>query len=78
MPSTAHCCGTQAKWFQLQKNSSVYVSGLPLDAKEAELVRVFTKCGVIKLDDEAKPRVKVYRCAEDCVPGFDARPDPLA
>lgn len=51
----------KAKWFQLQKNSSVYVSGLPLDAKEAELVRVFTKCGVIKLDDEAKPRVKVYR-----------------
>jgi hypothetical protein len=41
----------------------VYVSGLPADATEAEMVRVFTKCGVIKLDDEAKPRVKVYRCA---------------
>ena len=29
------------------------------------MVQVFTKCGVIKLDDEAKPRVKVYRCAFD-------------
>lgn len=43
----------------------MYVSGLPADATEAEMVRVFTKCGVIKLDDEAKPRVKVYRCAFD-------------
>lgn len=56
------CVWLQAKWFELQKNSSVYVSGLPVDATEAEMVRVFTKCGVIKLDDDAKPRVKVYRC----------------
>ena len=62
----ANLAPLQAKWFQLQKNSSVYVAGLPLDAQEAELVRVFTKCGVIKLDDERRPRVKVYRCVVCC------------
>ncbi len=40
----------------------MYVSGLPLDAADAEMVKVFTKCGVIKLDDERRPRVKIYKC----------------
>ena len=40
----------------------MYITGLPLDATEAELVKVFSKCGVIKLDDDRRPRVRVYRC----------------
>lgn len=51
----------KAQWFQLQQNSSVYVTGLPSDATDAEMVATFTKCGVIKLDDERRPRVKVYK-----------------
>jgi HIV Tat-specific factor 1 len=51
-------------WFDLRTNTSVYVSGLPLDAAETELVTVFSKCGVIKLDpDTDAPKVKLYRDA---------------
>ena len=39
------------------------MTGLPPDATEMEVAQLFTKCGVIKLDEEQRPRVKVYRCA---------------
>ena len=48
-------------WFDLKKNTSVYITGLPDDATEAEVGEAFGKCGIIKEDDERKPRVKVYR-----------------
>ena len=48
-------------WFDLKKNTSVYVTGLPEDVTEAEVAEAFGKCGIIKEDDERKPRVKVYR-----------------
>lgn len=51
----------KANWFQLQQNSSVYVTGLPSDVTDAEMVATFTKCGVIKLDDERRPRIKAYK-----------------
>ena len=54
---------SQESWFQLKQNTSVYVTGLPPDATEMEVAQHFSKCGVIKLDEEQRPRVKIYRCA---------------
>ena len=49
-------------WFDLRVNTSVYAEGLPADATAEEVSRVFSKCGVIKLDpDTGEPRVKLYR-----------------
>ncbi|KAL2641663.1 hypothetical protein R1flu_009250 [Riccia fluitans] len=48
-------------WFELKVNTHVYVTGLPEDATLEEVVKVFSKCGVIKEDpDTRKPRVKLY------------------
>jgi len=52
----------QANWFDLKQNTSVYVTGLPPDATEAEVLQLFSKCGVVKSADDGRPRVKVYRC----------------
>ena len=54
---------SQESWFQLKQNTSVYVTGLPPDATETAVAQHFSKCGVIKLDEEQRPRVKIYRCA---------------
>lgn len=49
-------------WFDLRVNTSVYAEGLPADATAEEVSRVFSKCGVIKLDpDTNEPRIKLYR-----------------
>lgn len=53
----------QEAWFQLKQITSVYVTGLPPDATETEVAQRFSKCGVIKLDEEQRPRVKIYRYA---------------
>lgn len=45
----------------LQKNTSVYVAGLPDDTDADEVAGVFSKCGIIKLDDAGQPRIKLYR-----------------
>lgn len=48
-------------WFELKVNPHIYVTGLPDDATVDEVVRVFSKCGIIKEDSETKkPRVKIY------------------
>jgi hypothetical protein len=44
--------GQPQGWFELKVNTSVYVTGLPEDVTEAELVETFSKCGVIKEDLE--------------------------
>lgn len=41
-------------------NTSVFVSGLPLDASMHEIADVFARYGVLLEDDEGKPRVKMY------------------
>ncbi|KAL4426855.1 hypothetical protein ABPG77_006641 [Micractinium sp. CCAP 211/92] len=51
----------QQGWFELKINTNVYVTGLPEDVTEAELVETFSKCGVIKEDLEGRPRIKIYR-----------------
>jgi HIV Tat-specific factor 1 len=44
-----------------QKNTSVYVTGLPDDTDADEVAGVFAKCGIIKLDDAGQPRIKLYK-----------------
>ncbi|SAM60707.1 related to Splicing factor U2AF-associated protein 2 [Ustilago bromivora] len=40
--------------------TSLYITGLPLDATQEEIARVFSRYGVLLEDDEGKPRVKMY------------------
>ncbi|KAJ1723031.1 hypothetical protein LPJ53_002603 [Coemansia erecta] len=45
-----------------KENTSVYVSGLPLDTTEAEVAEYFSQCGTIMVDILTnKPRIKLYR-----------------
>lgn len=41
-------------------NTSVFVSGLPLDAGVLEIAEVFARYGVLLEDDDGRPRVKLY------------------
>ncbi|KAH9485373.1 Splicing factor U2AF-associated protein 2 [Psilocybe cubensis] len=42
------------------KNTAVYVTGLPPDTEQDEIVEVFSKCGVIEEDEDGEPKVKMY------------------
>ncbi|KAF9268866.1 hypothetical protein L218DRAFT_918028 [Marasmius fiardii PR-910] len=42
------------------KNTAVYVTGLPLDAEMEEIVKCFSKYGVLEEDDDGDPKVKMY------------------
>jgi HIV Tat-specific factor 1 len=53
---------SQQGWFDLKKNTSVYVTGLPDDVTVAEIAETFQKCGIIKEDPETRlPRIKLYK-----------------
>ncbi|CBQ68013.1 related to Splicing factor U2AF-associated protein 2 [Sporisorium reilianum SRZ2] len=41
--------------------TSLYVTGLPLDASVDEIARVFSRYGVLLEDDQGQPRIKMYR-----------------
>ncbi|CAG0923473.1 unnamed protein product [Notodromas monacha] len=50
-------------WFQIEaeKNTNVYVQGLPLDITEEEFVTTMSKCGLVAKDpDSGKMKVKLY------------------
>lgn len=38
----------------------MYVTGLPQDTEHDELVKRFSRCGLIEEDDEGEPKVKMY------------------
>ncbi|KAF8161070.1 hypothetical protein B0H34DRAFT_781695 [Crassisporium funariophilum] len=42
------------------KNTAVYVTGLPMDAEQDEIVERFSRCGVIEEDEHGEPKVKMY------------------
>lgn len=41
-------------------NTSVYISGLPLDCTKDEVAKVFSRYGVLNEDDDGEPKVKMY------------------
>ena len=47
------CLSVAPTWFEMDedKNCNVYVSNLPLDITEEELLEIMTKCGIIMEDD---------------------------
>ena len=53
-------------------NTSVYVTGLPDDATEAELAAVFAKCGLVKENEDGTPKVRLYRDKATGQPKGDA------
>lgn len=50
-------------WFELKNNTSVYVTGLPYEVTVEEVAVEFSKCGVIKTNDDGSPKIKLYQCA---------------
>ncbi|EKM54263.1 uncharacterized protein PHACADRAFT_257994, partial [Phanerochaete carnosa HHB-10118-sp] len=42
------------------KNTAVYVTGLPSDADQDEIMERFSKCGLIEEDDKGEPKIKMY------------------
>ncbi|PVU91967.1 hypothetical protein BB561_004106 [Smittium simulii] len=51
-------------------NTSVYVTGLPLDTDEEEVEQVFKKCGTIMPDIlTGKPKIKLYRDDNNALKG---------
>ena len=42
------------------KNTAVYVTGLPTDAEQEEIVERFSKCGVIEEAEDGEPKIKLY------------------
>mmetsp|Transcript_12157 Transcript_12157/g.34211 ORF Transcript_12157/g.34211 Transcript_12157/m.34211 type:complete len:481 (-) Transcript_12157:70-1512(-) len=47
-------------WFDLKKNTNVYVTGLPDDATIKEMKDVFGRCGIIKENEDRTPKIKLY------------------
>mmetsp|Transcript_45279 Transcript_45279/g.73742 ORF Transcript_45279/g.73742 Transcript_45279/m.73742 type:complete len:511 (-) Transcript_45279:181-1713(-) len=61
------------KWVSAKINTYVYVSGLPDDITSDEIVEHFSKCGILKPDEETgKPKIKLYMDSNG-VPKGDAR-----
>ncbi|KAJ2810913.1 hypothetical protein FBU31_007883, partial [Coemansia sp. 'formosensis'] len=53
-----------------RENTSVYISGLPLDTTEKEVGDYFSQCGAILPDVLTnKPRIKLYRNSDDMLKG---------
>eukprot|EP00039_Didymoeca_costata_P026975 m.17110 g.17110 ORF g.17110 m.17110 type:complete len:380 (-) comp5907_c0_seq1:50-1189(-) len=64
------------KFFEVEKknNPNVYVQGLPIDDSftEERFIEFMSKCGIIALDDDGKPKVKLYTNEDGTLKG-DAR-----
>ncbi|KAL4401393.1 U2-type spliceosomal complex [Malassezia pachydermatis] len=58
--STDHVSMGAAPTKRVRPNTSVYVTGLPLDAGLHEIAEVFARYGVLLEDDDGRPRVKLY------------------
>jgi RNA recognition motif-containing protein len=54
---------SEPSWFDIDdnRNTNVYVSGLPLDITINEFTELMTKCGLIMENDEGEPKIKLYR-----------------
>lgn len=52
-----------------RSQTSVYLSGLPLDVTESELNTLFVKYGLIAEDMYGKPRIKLYKNEDGTIKG---------
>ncbi|XP_063169391.1 17S U2 SnRNP complex component HTATSF1 [Candoia aspera] len=62
----------EAGWFHVeeQKNTNVYVTGLPPDITKDEFVDVMSKCGIIMRDPQTEePKIKLYKDKEGNLKG---------
>merc|ERR1719300_1471821 len=48
------------KWKECKKQNNLYITGLSDDVTKEEIEREFKKCGIIKLDLNGNPRIKLY------------------
>lgn len=44
-----------------RQNSSLFLSKLPLDATSKEIASVFSRYGILAIDDDGNPRIKLYQ-----------------
>nr|XP_056714982.1 HIV Tat-specific factor 1 [Euleptes europaea] len=61
-----------AGWFHVeeQKNTNVYVTGLPPDITKDEFVQVMSKCGIVMRDPVTEePKIKLYKDKEGNLKG---------
>ncbi|XP_026572335.1 HIV Tat-specific factor 1 [Pseudonaja textilis] len=61
-----------AGWFHVeeQKNTNVYVTGLPPDITKDEFVEVMSKCGIVMRDLQTEePKIKLYKDKEGNLKG---------
>lgn len=59
-------------WFNIddEKNTNVYVSGLPEDTTMEEFKELMNKCGIIQEEEESgKPKLKLYKDSEGNLKG---------
>ncbi|KAH0630810.1 hypothetical protein JD844_004054 [Phrynosoma platyrhinos] len=59
-------------WFHVeeQKNTNVYVTGLPPDITKDEFVEVMSKCGIVMRDPQTEePKIKLYKDREGNLKG---------
>ncbi|XP_077165097.1 17S U2 SnRNP complex component HTATSF1 [Paroedura picta] len=62
----------EAGWFHVeeQKNTNIYVTGLPPDITKDEFVQVMSKCGIIMRDPQTEePKIKLYKDKEGNLKG---------
>ncbi|XP_072483221.1 17S U2 SnRNP complex component HTATSF1 isoform X2 [Notamacropus eugenii] len=62
----------ESGWFQVEedKNTNVYVTGLPPDVTKDEFVRLMSKCGIIMKDPQTEEyKIKLYKDAEGNLKG---------
>uniref|UniRef100_A0A0K0EEC8 RRM domain-containing protein n=1 Tax=Strongyloides stercoralis TaxID=6248 RepID=A0A0K0EEC8_STRER len=65
-------CKRPAGWieFDEEKNTTVYVQGLPLDMNEERFIELFSKCGVIQNDPRTNlPKIKLYKNSDGSLKG---------
>ncbi|CAI5779331.1 HIV Tat-specific factor 1 [Podarcis lilfordi] len=61
-----------AGWFHVeeQRNTNVYVTGLPPDITKDEFVQVMSKCGIVMRDPQTEePKIKLYKDKEGNLKG---------
>jgi RNA recognition motif-containing protein len=49
------------EWTEMKVNTNVYITNLPPDVTLEQLAEEFSLCGVIKVNEDGTPRLKIYK-----------------